>query len=253
MTSALLLFAIISTAVAAQIGRRHPYGIYPGPSITASSSSVSHVEASQGVPTSDLLQSSMIASSSEYSSSASMINNTSSSVSLPTDTSTSAFDTTTSSSLLTSTMSGPPLSFTTNSNGTSVPATSTTSTEGSSSETAATTTSAAAPRETTCVAVAINNIGANGECGCDYDVYTCLERLSNLSEWSISQTTSSFNGCMQACDSQPTCYSFTFQISNGLCRMFGGMLNGGDGTVAAPDFISGEVVKGTCTGHCDGS
>ncbi|KEQ58179.1 uncharacterized protein M437DRAFT_34787, partial [Aureobasidium melanogenum CBS 110374] len=116
----------------------------------------------------------------------------------------------------------------------------------------ATTTSETSPRETTCVAVAINNIGADGICGCDYDVYTCLERLSNTSEWSISQTTGSFNGCMQACDSQPTCYSFTFQISDGLCKMFGGMLNGGDGTVSAADFISGEVVKGTCTGHCDG-
>ncbi|KEQ74963.1 hypothetical protein M436DRAFT_42318, partial [Aureobasidium namibiae CBS 147.97] len=116
-----------------------------------------------------------------------------------------------------------------------------------------TTTSDAAPRGTTCVAVAINNIGANGICGCDYDVYTCLERLSNLSEWSISTTAGSFNGCMKDCDSEPNCYSFTFQISNGSCKMFGGMLNGGNGVVQAPDFISGEVVKGTCTGHCDGS
>jgi hypothetical protein len=102
------------------------------------------------------------------------------------------------------------------------------------------------------VAVAINNIGADGVCGCDYDVYTCLERMSNLSEWSISETTGSFNGCMKACDSEPNCFSFTYQISNELCKMFGGMLNGGNGVVSAADFISGEVVKGSCTGHCDG-
>lgn len=41
MISAILLFAALSTAFGAQIGRRQPYGIYPGPSITASSSSVS--------------------------------------------------------------------------------------------------------------------------------------------------------------------------------------------------------------------
>lgn len=187
-----------------------------------------------------------------------MINTTSIVISLPINTSTSALETTssssltTSSSLLTTIVSGPPISWTTNSNGTFVLGTPTTS-AGSSFDTVATTTSASALRETTCVAVAFNNIGADGICGCDYDVYTCLERLSNLSEWSISSTSGSFNGCMRDCDSEPNCYSFTYQISNGLCKMFGGMLNGGNGVVSAPDFISGEVVKDTCTGHCDGS
>lgn len=193
----------------------------------------------------------MPASFGGYSNSATTINTTSSSISSPIDTATSAFDTTTSSSLLTSIASGTPISWTTNSNASFVLSTPTISVSDTSFNTVATTTTETVPRETTCVAVAINNIGANGVCGCDYDVYTCLERLSNPSEWSISQTTRSFNACMQACDSQPTCYSFTYQISNGSCNMFGGMLNGGDGTVSAADCISGQVVKGTCTGHCD--
>jgi len=41
MLSTILLFAALSTAVTAQVGRRHPYGIYPSPSITASLNSVS--------------------------------------------------------------------------------------------------------------------------------------------------------------------------------------------------------------------
>jgi hypothetical protein len=44
MTSAILLFATLLTAVTAQVGRRHPYGVYPSPSITASSSSVRTIE-----------------------------------------------------------------------------------------------------------------------------------------------------------------------------------------------------------------
>ncbi|KAI5208451.1 hypothetical protein AUEXF2481DRAFT_30600 [Aureobasidium subglaciale EXF-2481] len=264
MTSAIILFAALSTAVAAQVGSRHPYGIYPSPSVTSSSSSTV-VTSYGGYPTSvipvntTLSSTSSLPSSSSSSASSidttslsmSSINATSSSMS-STDTSTIIPSTTTSAVSLTSVTSDRPLSWTTNSNGTVVLGTSTTSTAETTSDAAATTTTGATSSRATCVSVTIGDVSARGICGCDYNIHTCLERLSNLSEWSNSQTTESFNGCMKACDSEPNCFSFSWQISNGVCKMFGGMLNGGAGVVSDADFISGEVVKGSCTGNCSG-
>ncbi|THW47674.1 hypothetical protein D6D21_03344 [Aureobasidium pullulans] len=242
MLSTILLFAALSTAVTAHVGRRHPYGIYPSPSITASLNSSSLLISSIGYPTA-----------------VSSINTTSSDAPLSTETSTPTSNLTTSTTpvtILTSTITGPPLTWTT-SNGTFVLGSSTTlmasSTPAAGNDTAAgsTSTSAVLPRAT-CASITIGDVTARGACGCNYNIHTCLERLSNLSEWSNSQTTESFNGCMGACDSEPNCFSFTWQTSNGVCRMFGGMLNGGAGVVSDADFISGEVVKGSCTGSCSG-
>lgn len=45
MAFTVLLLAALSTASTAQIGRRHPYGIYPSPSIKVSYTSVRYLEA----------------------------------------------------------------------------------------------------------------------------------------------------------------------------------------------------------------
>jgi hypothetical protein len=224
MAPAILILSILAAVTAAHVGERHPYGIYPSASVEVSSSSPSM-------------------SRMKYAGDASYLHDEQKSVMSSYDVSTST-ECTHSTSVLTSaidTVTSPTAETTIS----SVDASST------CPNATAPSASGALPRAT-CVSVTIGDVIAGGVCGCSYNIHTCLERLSNLSEWSTTQTTDSFGGCMKACDSEPNCFSFTWQTSSGICKMFGGMLNGGAGVVSDSDYTSGEVVEKSCTGNCNG-